>query len=108
MQLFFGDNAGTFAPISQLTVTEVINLGYFLGVPEKFLVKTPTDGLCGQTDEEKLGFSYKDLDNFIRNDIGTDEFKDKIRNLYNKNKFKLDIVQIPHPNFNNLPNYVIS
>lgn len=101
----FGDNAGTFAPISDLTVTEVIKLGQFLKIPEKFLIKPPTDGLCGKTDEEKLGFSYSDLDNLIRNDIGKEDFKLKIKNLYKKNEFKLNMVQIPHPQFG-FPNYI--
>lgn len=101
----FGDNAGCYAPISELTVTEVIELGKFLSLPEHFLIKPPADGLCGKTDEEKLGFSYSELDNFIRHNEGTEEFKNKILDLYNKNKFKLEIVQIPHPVLN-LPNYV--
>lgn len=102
----FGDCAGCFAPIHDLTVQEVIELGHFLGIPEKFLVKPPSDGLCGKTDEEKLGFSYSNLDNFIRKNIGTTEFKNNIKAIYKKNKFKLDIVRIPHPIFNFLPNYV--
>lgn len=102
----FGDCAGCFAPIHDLTVTEVIELGRFLGIPEKFLIKPPTDGLCGQTDEDKLGFTYKDLDLLIRENKGTGELRDKVWQLYMKNKFKLDIVQIPHPVFN-LPNHLV-
>lgn len=102
----FGDNAGTFAPIHDLTVTEVIELGRYLGVPEKFLVKPPTDGLCGKTDEEKLGFSYAELDLYIRHNEGRPAFKKTIDKIYSNNKFKLDIVQLPHPVFNFLPNYV--
>lgn len=102
----FGDNVGAFAPISKLTVTEIIKLGYYLDIPQKFLVKPPSDGLCGQTDEEKLGFTYRDLDNFIRCNLGDEEFKNKIKEIYRKNKFKLDIVQIPHPEFCFLHNYV--
>lgn len=102
----FGDTAGSFSPISDLTATEVVQLGKWLGVPDRYINRTPTDGLCGQTDEEKLGFSYAQLDNFIRNDIGTEEFKQDIRNRYSANKFKLDIIQLPKVNLA-YPNFVV-
>jgi len=102
----YGDNAGSYAPIQGLTVTEVIALGDWLGLPHHLVHKTPIDGLQPLSDEDKLGFKYADLDRYIREDIGTPEFKEKINELYRRNKFKTDIVQIPHPNFDYLGNFV--
>lgn len=57
----WGDGACDFDPIADLYVDEVIELGRQLGVPEKFLVKIPDDGMSGVPDEEKLGFRYSDV-----------------------------------------------
>ena len=124
----FGDNAGSYAPLQGLTVTEVKELGKYLidilGIDEviawetlskpitvrerliKLIDKTPVDGLQEQSDEERLGFSYADLDKFIRLNEGSDEFKEMIRKKYQQNKFKLEIVQMPQPDFSYLPNFV--
>lgn len=126
----FGDNAGAYAPIQGLTVTEVRELGKYLidvlDIDENkmyspqnivdcasdryklqtLIYKTPVDGLQSQTDEERLGFTYADLDRFIRFNEGSDEFKAMIREKYKKNKFKLEIVQMPQPDFSYLNNFV--
>ena len=119
----FGDNAGAYAPLQGLTVTEVKALGlhliYQLGKINRsdgtydaqnrlleLIHKTPVDGLQAQSDEERLGFTYADLDKFIRLDEGSYEFKTMIRKKYKQNKFKLEIVQMPQPDFSYLPNFV--
>ena len=58
----FGDAAGDFSPLSRLTVSEVKAIGRELGLPAELVDKTPSDGLCGKTDEMNLGFSYDVLD----------------------------------------------
>lgn len=62
----WGDGVGDFAPLADLTKTEVCELGIALELPQKYVLKKPDDGLSGLTDEEKLGFSYNELDQFIR------------------------------------------
>lgn len=62
----WGDNVGDFAPLAELTKTEVCELGLSLGLPKNLIEKTPDDGISGVSDEEKLGFSYAELDAFIR------------------------------------------
>ena len=95
----FGDGAGQFSPLSKLTVREVKYIGYLLGLPEKFIEKTPIDGLCGQTDEEKLGFTYDVLDTYIREGYCNDpETQKRIDTLHKNNTFKLE----PMPVFNPL------
>ena len=92
-------------PLRNLTVGEVIELGKWLGVPEHLIMKKPGDGLQPQGDEERLGIKYADLDNFIRKNEGTDEFKQKILKRYAANKFKTDIINIPAPVFD-YPDFV--
>lgn len=63
----FGDGAGDFSPLANLTVTEVLAIGDYLGVPYEWVHKTPDDGLPHSCpDEEKIGFTYAELDVYIR------------------------------------------
>ena len=61
----YGDSAGAFSPLGMYTTEEVIALGRTLGLPEKFLVKAPSDGLTGLTDEDNLGFTYHAVNEYI-------------------------------------------
>lgn len=88
----YGDAAGDFSPISDLTVTEVLAVGDVLGLPYDIVHKVPTDGLCGKTDEENLGFTYAMLDNYIRGLYDLSEYPDikaKIDRLHTANLHKL-------------------
>jgi NAD+ synthase len=85
----FGDSAGDFSPLSDLTVTEVKAIGYETGLPAKFIDKVPLDGLCGKTDEDNLGFSYEVLDKYIREGVCEDEaVKRKIDRLHAQSRHK--------------------
>lgn len=85
----WGDNVGDFAPLANLTVTEVKAIGYELGLPMELIEKVPSDGLCGKTDEVNLGFSYNDLDRYIETgDCGDPTVKERIDYLHDKNLFK--------------------
>lgn len=86
----WGDSVGDFSPLSNLTVTEVKAIGYELGLPKDLIEKVPSDGLCGKTDEDNLGFSYDTLDRYIRTGICEDSYtKARIDYIHNKNQFKL-------------------
>jgi NAD+ synthase len=86
----YGDSVGDFSPISDFTVTEVKEIGRFLEVPDKFINKVPSDGLCGKTDEDNLGFTYEVLDKYIREGIEPDkDIKYIIDTKHEQNKFKL-------------------
>ena len=90
----YGDGAGDFSPLSQYTVAEVRQIGKALGLPDEFVYKVPTDGLCGMTDEENLGFTYEVLDRYIRTgDCEDTETKARIDALHEKNKFKLELME---------------
>ena len=91
----YGDSVGDFAPLSNFTVGEVIAIGSYLGLPEKFVKKPPIDGLCGLTDEDKLGFTYETLDKYIREGIEPDaETKKRIDHLHEINLFKLRYMDV--------------
>lgn len=87
----YGDSAGDFAPLAGMTVDEVRQVGMELGLPQSLVYKVPSDGLCGKTDEDNLGFTYAVLDKYIREGSCEDEeIKAKIDRLYKLNRFKLE------------------
>lgn len=91
----YGDSAGDFSPLSMLCVREVKAIGRVLGLPEVLIEKVPIDGLCGQTDEEKLGFTYEMLDHYIREgEIADSEAKARIDRLYAINRFKVRFMDV--------------
>ena len=96
----YGDSVGDFSPMSFLTVTEVKQIGYLLGLPEVLVDKTPIDGLCGKTDEENLGFTYAELDRYIREGIIEDkDKKELIDRKHAMNLFKLELMPSFKPDF---------
>ena len=96
----YGDSVGDFSPMSNLTVTEVKEIGYVLGVPKELVDKTPIDGVCGKTDEENLGFTYAELDKYIRTgEIDDKEKKELIDKKHQMNLFKLQLMPSFKPEF---------
>lgn len=90
----YGDSVGDVCPLGKLTVTEVKELGTALGLPDSLVHKVPSDGLCGKTDEDNLGFTYAVLDRYIRTgEIDDPEIKKKIDYKHRINKFKLELMQ---------------
>ncbi len=69
----FGDAAGDFSPLSGLLVHEVRQIGAVLGLPAHLVQKTPSDGLSGMSDEDKLGFTYDQLDTYVLTGVCEDE-----------------------------------
>ena len=94
-----GDDRGQIKPLANLTVTEVIAVGRELGLPDWVINKTPSDGLCGNTDEEKMQISYSKLDKYIRDGVIDDiEMKKRIDKRHNDNLFKLQLMPSFDPN----------
>ncbi len=95
----YGDSVGDFSPCSNLTVQEVKAIGRVLGLPAVLVDKVPIDGLCGRTDEENLGFTYAELDRYIREGIIDDaEKKENIDRRHKNNLFKLQLMPSFNPN----------
>lgn len=84
----WGDSGFDFNPIGNFTVSEVLAIGRYLGVPEKILSKAPNDGLGGQTDEEKMGIKYSEIEEMIETGSTNEASKEKILKMYNTSKHK--------------------
>ncbi len=94
----YGDAAGDFSPMCNLTVTEVKAIGKLLGLPADLVEKTPIDGLCGKTDEENLGFTYAELDVYIRTGFIEDKSKKELIDTKHRNNlFKLQLMPAFNP-----------
>ena len=95
----FGDSAGDFSPLARLVVEEVRQIGKLLDIPAYLVDKIPSDGLSGQSDEDKLGFTYAMLDHYIRTgeieDLATKERIDRLNRI---NKHKLELMPSFNPN----------
>ena len=89
----YGDSVGDFSPCSFLTVAEMKQIGHILGLPHNLVEKTPIDGLCGKTDEDNLGFTYAELDKYIRTGEIEDKEKQKLIDYKHRiNQFKLQLM----------------
>lgn len=93
----WGDLAGDFAPLAILTKSEVCELGKFMGLPDRLVFKAPSDGLTGKTDEESLGITYAQIEDYLAGNPVEPEADKKITEMAGRNRFKREIIRIPHP-----------
>jgi NAD+ synthase len=92
----WGDNVGDFSPLGSLLTDEVMAIGDALGLPYDLVHKVPSDGLCGKTDEDNLGFTYAQINEWARiGSCGDKEVDKKISERVNKNKFKRSTLFLP-------------
>lgn len=99
----YGDSAGDFAPVCRLTTEEVVAIGDHIGLPHELTHKVPSDGMCGMTDEDNLGWKYSEVNSIIRENKRGEHY-DAIVKRYLNMKFKIEIIHLPafEPN---LPDY---
>ena len=94
----YGDSVGDFSPLSKLTVAEVKQIGHCLDLPCDLVEKIPIDGLCGKSDEDNLGFTYAELDRYIRTgEIDDPAKKELIDRKHKANLFKLQLMPMFEP-----------
>lgn len=92
----YGDAAGDFSPLGGLTVREVLAIGDDLGLPQHLVHKAPSDGMCGKTDEDNLGFTYEELDAYLLDGITPPkEVYERIMKLHKSTRHK----------YNHIPTY---
>jgi NAD+ synthase len=84
----WGDAVGDFSPFADLTATEVIEIGKLCNIPIELVVKKPADGLCGKTDEDAFGFTYYQLDQYLRTGETTATALQKIQKKESGSTFK--------------------
>lgn len=86
-----GDTVADFSPLGELTVREVLMIGDDIGLPYELVHKTPSDGMSGKSDEEKIGFTYDELDNYLLYGDGcSSETAEKIKKMHKANEHKLN------------------
>lgn len=99
----WGDSVGDFCPLAKLTVTEVKAIGHECDLPPELVDKVPSDGLCGKSDEDNLGFSYAELDEYIRTGKYKSQItRNRIDRMHRANLFKLSMP----PSYNPLLNTI--
>lgn len=68
---------------------EVLDFLRFLGAPQSIIDKKPSAGLWeGQTDEQELGMTYEEIDDYILFNRANRETKEKIDSIYKRNEHK--------------------
>ena len=93
----WGDGAGDFAPLANLYVSQVVQLGKDLGLPDELVEKAPSDGMSGMTDEAKLGFTYDQLEKVSRGqaDLVPSDVAEKIQAQIDGMAFKKQLLNLP-------------
>jgi len=75
----FGDTACAINPIAQLYKSDAFEFAKYLGIPDSIINKKPSADLWeGQSDEEELGYSYKTMDDVLKQLIDENKTKDDL------------------------------
>ena len=95
----YGDAAGDFTLLNFLTKTEVVELGDYMNLPSELVHKTPSDGMCGKSDEDNMGFTYDELDDYLLTlrKPKNSEVLEKIQKMHNNPNTKLKLIPMPSP-----------
>ena len=95
----YGDCCGDFSLLNRLTKTEVVALGDYMELPKDLVHKTPSDGMCGKSDEDNMGFTYDALDTFIRTGLAPKsfDFYNKIKKMHLNPNTKLKLLPMAQP-----------
>lgn len=93
----YGDGGVDMLPLAKLTKSDVYTVAKTIGIPEKFIQKKPSANLWeNQTDEEDLGFSYQDLEKYLKKpDSVSKEIAKKIELLHEKSEHKREPIPTP-------------
>jgi NAD+ synthase len=93
----YGDLAGDFALLKNLTVREIYAIGDYLELPMLLVHKHPTDGMSGKTDEENTGIPYDAIDDFLlRSSFPPLDIYEKMVAAHKRNRHK-EVIQLPAP-----------
>ena len=94
----YGDGGIDIAPLGKLVKSQVRELARHLDIPENIITKAPSAGLWEkQTDEEEMGITYEELDQYILTGDADEKVKNVVDTLHNKSKHKLQ--PPPTPDF---------
>lgn len=91
----FGDLASAFNPIGDLYKSEIFEFAKFLGVNEEIISKPPSADLWeGQSDEDDLGYSYKEIDEVLAKYVDERWTKEELLEIYDTNLVEMVIKRI--------------
>lgn len=91
-----GDSGVDIMPLGNLTKGEVREMAAYLGVPKKILEKAPSAGLWrGQTDEEEMGITYRDLDRYLLGQPVPQDVREKIERRHRNSEHKRRMPPVP-------------
>jgi len=75
----YGDTACAINPIGQMYKSDEFEFAKFLGVTTTIIKKKPSADLWeGQSDEEELGYSYKTMDNVLKQLVDEQKSKNEL------------------------------
>ena len=94
-----GDTSCDFSLLGAVTSVAVVQIGLTMPeLPRDLVEKTPTDGLSGKSDEERLGLRYADIHRYIRlgtcGDAAIDE-KIRAKERANLHKRRMPVILNP-------------
>lgn len=85
----YGDGAVDLLPLATLNKRQVYAVGAKLGIPDSVLQKIPTAGLWpGQTDEQELGLTYEQIDDYLEGKTVEPEVAEKLERIYRTTQHK--------------------
>lgn len=91
-----GDGACDLLPIAHLLKEEVVKASKIVGVPKELAERVPTAGLFeGQTDENQMGVTYKDLDAYLKGHKVDPKVEERILYLNRISAHKRDKTPMP-------------
>lgn len=94
----YGDGGADLMPLGHLVKSDVNHLAVELGVPSAIIEKPATAGLWpGMTDEQELGFTYKQLEQYLLGVVDEDGLQEEIDSRRRRNAHKLRTPKLPPP-----------
>lgn len=92
----YGDGGVDILPLGNMLKSQVSDMARHLGIPKEIIDKAPSAGLWeGQTDEQDMGLTYKDIDHYLTTGKASVEVKKKIEERIASNVHKRDTPAVP-------------
>ncbi|MEY8674511.1 NAD(+) synthase [Francisella philomiragia] len=93
----FGDGAADILPLVNLKKSQVFKMGEYLKVPQNIIDKAPSAGLWqGQTDEDEMGVTYQEIDNFLDGKEVSAKALERINFWHNRSHHKRSMAFTPN------------
>ncbi|NLB48710.1 MAG: NAD(+) synthase, partial [Erysipelotrichia bacterium] len=93
-----GDGACDILPLGHLLKSEVLATAKMFGLSEEITKRIPTAGLYeGQTDEEEMGVTYRELDDYLLGKPIAEKARARIEYLHEVSRHKVEPIPMPKP-----------